>query len=139
VFSGTVNSYYFTDPATFTSIASLTGRGIIWDGTNFILSRGNNGVAISATGTSFSAAATPPPNWTSSNHFAVQFATNGSRVVGVTNSTSQYVPYSDDNGDTWTDVSVSSLAWAGIAYRPSSSPSGALWMAVSTTGHVYTS
>lgn len=126
---------YCTQTFTFAVATGTSGTyaAMLHDGTKFIIGGTSGTFNNSANGSAFTSR-TPPTNWLAGTYTARQFATDGDRVVCVSSkAASLYFAYSDNNGDTWSEASVASLAWRGVAYYDGT------WAAVASTGAVYTS
>lgn len=109
---------------------------VFWTGTNFIASASGGSMKISSDGGTFDNPTTPAVNWALSAYGAAQFAMSPDtgRVIGVPTSGSRFI-YSDDDGDSWSEVNVDNATWRGVTYKHG------IWYAVkSTTGNaVYSS
>ncbi len=132
-FDGLVRST--TGGVTFTgcTVDDQDFRTVFFTGATFLASA-SPGIIRRSTddGATFSAATTPPSYWGTSGYHASQFALGNGRVFAVPDSGARFI-YSDDEGDTWSEVIVPNLSWRGVGYLNS------IWYAVASTGEVYQS
>lgn len=137
--AGDTGLAYSNDGATFAQ-CTVTGSAaqfsmVFWTGTNFVASAPGGAHKVSTDGITFNNATTPAVNWALGAYEAAQFAISpGGRLIGVPMSGTRFI-YSDDHGVNWTEVTVPSESWRGIAWK------NGIWYAVNTdtTDPVYAS